>query len=662
MFRIHGTLALLCSAGAAAAQERAPTFHRDLAPVVYAKCSVCHHEGGGAPFALVDFEDVRKRATQIVTVTQGRIMPPWLPAPGENEFQDDRSLSAEEIELFRRWAEGGKLEGDPSAGPPPPTFTREWRLGTPDLVLEIPAGYVLPAEGRDVYRNFVIPSAATETHHVGAVEFRPEDPALVHHAVLFVDTSGSARELDRADAEPGYGGMGPGRARLPGGTFVSYAPGKLPRPPRDGISWPLDPRTDLLLQLHLRPTGKPEPVRVALGLTFVADPPTRHPAAIRLVSRDIDIPAGEPAYVVEDEFELPVAVEVLSVLPHAHYLGKDLSGTALLPDGARRTLIHVPSWDFDWQDEYRYREPLSLPRGTRIAMRYTFDNSAENPLNPSSPPRRVRHGPETTDEMAELVLEVLPKEEDRPLLLAAFQKKERLLDLVYVERMAREEPTNPRWHNLAGSYCLAAGRTAEAVEHYRRLVELKPAQANPRLFLGRAELADGRPADAARSLERALALDERLVPARVELALAHAALGKGEGARGELEAALALEPGNARVLATLGELDLARGERERARERFEAALAADPEHRRAILLLARMQLDEGEVDGAIGLLGGALEAHPDDPRLHHALGLALEKRGAVEKAREHFRTAHELEPSDEEFRASYERVRGGGGE
>jgi hypothetical protein len=420
----------------AAAQEPVPTFARDVAPLVHAKCAACHHDGGGAPFPLLEYEDVRKRAAQIARVTRERIMPPWLPARGENVFEGDRSLAPEEIELFGRWAEAGAPQGNARATPAPPVFAPGWQLGEPDLVLEIPAGYVLPAEGRDVYRNFVIPSGASGTSHIGAVELRPANAALVHHAVLFVDTTGSARELDGADAEPGYGGMGAGRARLPGGTFVSYAPGKAPRAPRPGISWPLEPATDLVLQVHLRPSGKPEPVGFALGLHFVPDPPTLHPAAIRLVSRDIDIPPGERAYVVEDAFVLPVAVEVLSVLPHAHYLGKDLLASALLPDGTRRTLIHVPSWDFDWQEEYRYATPIALPYGTRLEMRWVFDNSAENPANPSSPPRRVVHGPETTDEMAELVLEVLPREEDRPLLLRAFLEKERGLDLAYVERMA----------------------------------------------------------------------------------------------------------------------------------------------------------------------------------------------------------------------------------
>jgi tetratricopeptide (TPR) repeat protein len=654
---------LVCAAPTAAQQD-APTFARDVAPLVHARCAGCHHAGGSAPFALVDYEDVAKRSAQIAAITHDRLMPPWLPARGENDFLDDRSLAPQEIELFARWRAAGSPAGDPRDLPPAPVFASGWQLGEPDLVLKIPAGYELAAEGRDVYRNFVISAARgglSELRHVGAVEFRPANPRLCHHAVLFVDTTGSARELDAADDEPGYGGMGPGRARLPGGTFVSYAPGKAPHPPRPGISWPLGPDTDLVLQVHLRPTGKPESVRFALGLHFVPDPPTLHPLAIRLVSRDIDIPPGERDYVVEDEFVLPVAVDVLSVLPHAHYLGKDLAASALLPDGTRRTLIHVPGWDFNWQEEYRYRAPLSLPAGTRLALRYTYDNSADNPFNPSSPPRRVVHGPETTDEMAELVLEVLASDADRPLLQRAFQEKERTLDLAYVERMARAEPANPRWHNLAGSYALAAGRAAEAVEHYRRLVELRPGQANPLLFLGRAQLAQGKPEQAVRSLEAALALEERLVPARVELALAHAALGRGEAARGELETALALDSTNARVLVTLAELDLAAGERARARQRLEAALAADPEHRRAILLLSGLEIEAGELARAVALLQRALEAHPDDARLHHALALALEGQGDRPGARLHARAARALAPDDPELRATDERLAFPGG-
>ena len=298
-------------------------------------------------------------------------------------------MSTSKIEKIVRWVDSGAPEGDPADLPEPPAWPEGWQLGTPDLVLELEEPFVVPAEGKDLYRNFVLPIPVTEPRFVRTLEFLPDNPRLLHHAVMRVDTTGSTRELDARDPGPGFAGMSMGRAALPDGRFLGWAPGKSPDPGDEDAAWRLEPGMELVLQMHLRPSGREESIRPSIGLHFASEAPTKHPRALTLSSSQIDIPPGESAYTIEDTFVLPVPVEVLSVYPHAHYLGKDLQAFALLPDGGTRWLMRIDPWDFDWQDQYRFAEPVSLPAGAKLVMRYTYDNSAENPANPSSPPRRV---------------------------------------------------------------------------------------------------------------------------------------------------------------------------------------------------------------------------------------------------------------------------------
>lgn len=636
--------------------DAAITFHRDIAPIVFESCSPCHHPGEAAPFSLLGYEDLHKRAKQIAIVTGDRFMPPWLPDSSVNSYAGDRSLEPGQIETIRRWVEAGAPEGDPADAPPTPHWTSEWMLGEPDLVVQTPDVYTVPAEGRDVYRNFVIPSPVLETRYVRAVEFRPDNRRVLHHAVLFVDGSGGARAMDRRDPEPGYPAMALGEARIPDGQFVGWTPGKPPPPGSDDVSWRLDPYTDIVIQMHLRPSGKPEPIQLSLGLHFADSPPTKHPMEIRLYSREIDIPAGDPAYVVESSYELPVDVQVLGVYPHAHYLGKDLQGYATLPDGTRKWLVHVPSWDFNWQEEYFYAEPMFLPRGTTLAIHYVYDNTSNNPLNPNDPPKRVVHGFESSDEMAELLLQVLPKEGDRPILWHDFVEKSREVDLARIERELVKTPEDASSHHWAAQYCLRLNRTAEAVEHYERLVELSPGQPNPLQRLGQARLADGDVEGALRDLQAALEIDPRNLRAIIGLGLAHLRLDRSQEAEQEFRRALEMDPVNAPANTFLGEILMDRGEREAAARCFTEALSRNPEHTRALWDLASLDLEQGKVDDAIRWCEQALHITPDLPEAHNVLGLAFEKRGDLERARLHFSLAHRFDPEVPAYEENLARV------
>ncbi len=413
---LYSVVVLCLLVGCGGSPEPEITYTRDVAPILFENCGACHRPGGAGPFSLLSYRGAKQRAKQIAQVTEDRYMPPWLPEPGFVELQGERRLSDGEIDTLRRWAEAGAPEGAPEDLPRVPEWPSGWALGEPDLIVESPP-FKLVAEGADVFRNFVLPLEVPAVRYVRAVEFRPEDPRVVHHAVMQVDRTGSTRRLDAADPGPGYGGMFLGASERPDGHFLGWTPGHFPREAPEGLAWRLEPGMDLVLQLHMPPSGKPEIVRSQVGLYFTGEPPKREMFGLLLGTEEIDIPAGESDYVVEDRFTLPAQVSAFGVYPHAHYLGKSLHAWAEMPGGERRWLIRIDDWDFDWQDEYRYQAPIRLPAGTPVVMRYTYDNSAANPQNPHHPPRRVTYGPESADEMAFLLLQTLPdRPEDLPRL------------------------------------------------------------------------------------------------------------------------------------------------------------------------------------------------------------------------------------------------------
>ena len=352
------------SPGSSAIAE--PTFTRDVAPILYRHCSNCHRPGESAPFDLLTYRDAQQRDKQIAMVTASRFMPPWLPAEDGPAFTGARGLSREQIELLQRWYKNGSPEGDPADLPPMPEWTVGWQLGQPDLEIEPAETYTLPADGVDIFRNLIVPIPNERTRYVRTIDLRPGNSRIVHHAVMRVDRSRSSRLLDQRDPGPGYGGMEWGEAQPPEGHFLGWTPGKVPYAGSDELAWVLEPGSDLIVQLHMLPTGKPEPIKPRIGLYFAEAPPSRRLDTVVLDVKDIDIPAGKRDHVVEESYDLPVAVEIVSAYPHAHYLGRELLGWAELPDGSRQTLIRIPDWDFNWQDQYRYVEPIRLPAGSRV--------------------------------------------------------------------------------------------------------------------------------------------------------------------------------------------------------------------------------------------------------------------------------------------------------
>jgi hypothetical protein len=389
-------------------QDRTVTFSRQIAPILYRHCAPCHRPGQTAPFPLLSYPDAAPRAAAIAAAVASRAMPPWKADPQPHRFEGERRLTETEIKLLSTWARNGAPLGDPNLLPSPPVFSDDPTLGPPGLTLRMSQPFAIPASGGDLYQCFVLPVALERDRWVRAIEFRPDNRSALHHALVFADTSGTARRRATEDrsgtAYPCFGIPG----FLPAASYGGWSPGMTPLPYPEGTAFRLPKGADVVLQLHYHPTGKPERDQSSVRFYFTDTAPTRGLMDVALGSRRIDIPAGEARYVVRDHFTLPVAVELTGVIPHAHYICRRMRGWAILPGGRRVNLITIRDWDFNWQHHYRYKKPLVLPAETRLEMEFVYDNSAANPRNPNSPPQRVQWGPGSTDEMAGLHFQVIP--------------------------------------------------------------------------------------------------------------------------------------------------------------------------------------------------------------------------------------------------------------
>jgi hypothetical protein len=306
-------------------------------------------------------------------------------------------LTSHQKETLRLWGEGERAEGNPADLPPAPQFVPGWRLGKPDLVLEMSDEFVIPADGPDIFQNFVIPIDLPASKLVAATDFVPGNPRVVHHSLLFLDSNRIARKLDAKTPEPGYSSFGdPGF--MPSGSIGGWSLGKTPRRLPNGLGRDLQKGSDLVMQVHYHPSGKRETDRSKVAVYFV-DKPKNVAADIWASAFTHDIPPGEKNYRLKASYTLPNEVLMLGVVPHMHLLGRSMRAVAKLPDGSERLLIDVPHWNFNWQDDYRFARPFKLPKGTRLNVEATYDNSSDNPSNPSNPPQRVTWGEETTDEM-----------------------------------------------------------------------------------------------------------------------------------------------------------------------------------------------------------------------------------------------------------------------
>jgi hypothetical protein len=375
-----------------------PTFAGDVSWILNRNCATCHRPGEVAPFSLLTYEDAKRRAKQIATVVDTGFMPPWK-ANSHGEFHDERKLTETEVTTLKRWAESGAPLGNPKAAPTPPKFPTGWKLGNPDFIASMSEPYAVGAEGRDVYRCFVVPTNFDADKFISTIEVKPGNRTVVHHVIAYLDMTGAARKLDEKDPAPGYSSSGGGPGFLPSGFLGGWAPGNETRHLPDGIGISLPKGADIVLEVHYHKSGKAETDLTQVGAYFCSKPVDKRLRVLPVINPFLNLEPGKSDIVVPANFAIPADSTAIWITPHMHVLGKSMKVTAALPDQSTQTLVDVPNWDFNWQLTYTYKQPFKLPKGSKIALEAHYDNSEGNPRNPSSPPKRVTWGEQTTDEM-----------------------------------------------------------------------------------------------------------------------------------------------------------------------------------------------------------------------------------------------------------------------
>lgn len=536
-------IVVLCSP-AASAQEPAVTY-ADVSPLLNEHCGSCHRPGGDAPFELVTPESAWARRASIAAVVQAGYMPPWKPDASGVPLAGRRRLSADEARVFQEWARSGVQGGEGT----PPAAMDPWPAGPPDAIITLPA-FRLPADGGDVFRNFVVGVPTDGARVVRGLHFRPRS-AAVHHANIRIDPTPASRRLDEADPESGYEGVILRSADFPDGHFLGWTPGQMAPSLRDELAWSLPAGADLVVQVHLRPTGAVEHVSPEIGIYFGRRLPPRPPVMVRLSRQDLRIPPGARGVVIEDAFVLPAGAALAAMQPHAHTRARSVEVIAEPPDAPSRLLLKIGDWDFRWQDRYVLREPLPLPARTGIRMRYTFDNAGAGP---------AEFGWRTSDEMADVWLQfIAATDADRRALAAAARAKMQREDAVGSEVLVARQPSHVALRNDAAMLYMAMNDPASALKHfaavtrlephsaaahynegvaraamndldgaaaaYQRAIDRQPDHAAAHNNLGAVLMRQGRWPEALASLQRAVALDRANADAQINLATAHCSTG-----------------------------------------------------------------------------------------------------------------------------------------
>jgi len=603
-------VAAMLSTNCGRASSTPVTFNKDVAPIVFANCVTCHRPGGDGPFSLLTFADAASRAHDIVDETQERHMPPWLPEPGDVPIVGVRRLTQIQIDTIQRWVKDGIKEGAAADLPPTPKLPSDWQLGTPDVVFTMPRPFVLSPGKEDVYRNVILVGNVPNDVYIRAAELRTNG-SPIHHALIRLARTTAARNRDGEGGQPGFNGMSSEVLQDPEGQSLGWAPGRGPIVSPDGMPWSLERGTALALELHMIPSDQPRNVQPSVALYFSTEPPLQHPVKSVMAAKLIDIPAGDANYVVTDRYQLPVPAELIGVFPHAHYLGKEMLVTATPPGEKPKTLLHIKQWSFHWQQDYRFVSPVPLPRGTVIDMRYSYDNSVNNPANPSHPPVRVRVGLRSTDEMANLTLQWLTTSPaDTTTLLTSFFQKNVLDNIAFGEARVRETPNSVPDRLLLGSSYVQAGRFADAIPH----------------------------------LEGVLALDPRNAVAESQLGGAYQGLGQLPLAIKHFTRSAQLAPEDERAFVNLADALQKAGEVVGAELAYKRAIAINNDSFEAQIKLADLLATTGRVKDALVHFRRTVELRPNSADTHSDLAGALLTLGLVKEAREHLQRALELDP------------------
>jgi hypothetical protein len=358
--------------------ENNVTFTKDVAPIFYKNCTGCHRPGEIAPMSLLTYNDARPWAKSIREKVANRDMPPWHADPKYGEWRNDRRISQEAINTILAWVNNGAKEGDPKDLPPMPEYTPGWRIGKPDQTFSAPEQSV-PADGVVDYQYLSVPTNFKEDRWITSAEIRSSANAVVHHVIVFVQEPGAT-------------------SRLQGKLLVGFAPGEDPAVFRAGFGRKIPAGSNLLFQIHYTPNGTAMKDVTTVGLIY-AKTPVEHTVVTRPVLQTaFEIPAGHPNYEVKSSFTFNQSAQLYSFMPHMHLRGKDFEYKAVFPDGTSKILLSVPRYDFSWQTYYVLKDPIAVPKGTRIECVAHFDNSTNNKYNPD-PAKTVKWGDQTWEEM-----------------------------------------------------------------------------------------------------------------------------------------------------------------------------------------------------------------------------------------------------------------------
>ncbi|HVT04350.1 MAG TPA: ascorbate-dependent monooxygenase [Thermoanaerobaculia bacterium] len=377
-----------------------PTFNREVVRIFQQNCQNCHHAGDIAPFPLMTYQDARPYADDIQFMTERRRMPPWKPSADCSIFRGERRLAESDIETIRRWVGAGAPEGNPADLPEPLHFESDWELGTPDTILK-PSESFTPEAGHDVYRCYSLPAGLDQDRFVTAIDVHPGSRHEVHHVIAFIDSTAVSERLDAAEPGPGYTCFG-GPGFTPTGSLGGWAPGARAARLPEGIAISLPKGSRVVLQVHYHPhDAQPDSDLTELGIYYARSPVRQQLYFLPIVNNTFVLPAGEEHQTVTASLQLPynVYLHAINVTPHMHLLGRKMKVEAISPSGETRCLIDIEDWDFNWQGTYAYDESVPLPGSTRLEVTAEYDNSSRNLRNPNQPPRDVRWGEQTTDEM-----------------------------------------------------------------------------------------------------------------------------------------------------------------------------------------------------------------------------------------------------------------------
>lgn len=406
----------------AAAANAAVTFHKDVEPILQKRCQGCHRPGEAAPMSLLSYAEARPWAKAIRNAVLQRKMPPWLADPNHGKFANDSSLSRRELETLTAWADAGAPRGDPKDAPSPLQFTEGWSIGQPDVVIDMPRGFTVPASGTVPYQYIIAPTNFTEDRWVQAAEIRPGDRSVLHHVWVFarppdspvwksqpvgdfVDVEALERQR-RAAHKPGAPDPEMFSSGIGMDAIQSYTPNSVAVRHPDGQAKLIKAGSTLVFQLHYTPSGKAATDRTRIGLIFAKQPPALRVKTINVQNFSFSIPANAPRHPVSARARLRRDITLISLRPHMHLRGKDFEYRVTYPGGESEILLRLPRWDFNWQLTYRLAEPKLLPQGTLIEILGHFDNSANNPFNPD-PGSAVSYGEQTWEEMFAALMDIL---------------------------------------------------------------------------------------------------------------------------------------------------------------------------------------------------------------------------------------------------------------